>query len=261
MRAATLREVPQHPNTLRDPRSVRPLTDGAGHPRRTVVAVVDRLLRPAKARALRPVSVALSARLGPAAPTTLTAVGLLAGVAAALAAAFGSFAPALGLWLLNRLLDGLDGEVARIAGSADDRGGYLDLVADRVVYAALPLGAAAGVGGAFGSPVLVDSPWTWPLAAALLASYYVNAATVDVLAALLEKRGEGAAAHGDATSLRMPSGLVEGTETVVLMSLMLAFPAHVPLWLGLTAALVALTAAQRSVWTARALTTPLRRRA
>ena len=228
--------------------------------RRTVRTVVDRLLRPVKERALRPVSAVLASRLGPAAPLLLTAAGLAVGLAAAAAAAFGAFGVALGLWLANRLLDGLDGEVARAGAFADDRGGFLDLVADRVVYAAVVLGAAAGAGGALGGPAPVDGPWTWPLAAALLASYYVNAATVDLLAALLEKRGEGAEAVGETTSLRLPAGLVEGAETVVLVSLMLAFPAQLPLWFALTAALVALTALQRGVWAARALATASRSR-
>lgn len=214
--------------------------------------VVDRLLRPVKARLLAPPARAL-ASCGPAAATLLTAAGLAAGLAAAAAAALGAFTLALGLWLLNRLLDGLDGEVARAAGAADDRGGYLDLLADLVVYAAIPLGAAAGVGGALGGPVLLESPWTWPLAALLLASYYLNIGSLALLSALLEKRGEGATARGDATSLRMPAGLIEGTETLLLVALMLALPQQLPWWFALTAGLVLTTAAQRAAWGARAL--------
>ena len=215
--------------------------------------MVDRLLRPVKARALSPLSTALARRLGRAGADRLTGLGLLVGIAAAVAAAVGAFALALALWLANRLLDGLDGEVARQTRSASDRGGYLDLLADLVVYAALPLGAAAGASGLLGTEPLVTSPWTWPLAALVLASYYVNLGSYALLAALLEKRGQGAAARGDPTSIVMPAGLIEGTETLVLVALMLAFPAWLPVWLGITAALVALGAAQRTLWAARTL--------
>ncbi len=215
--------------------------------------VVDRLLRPVKARALSPLSAALARHLGCAGASRLTLLGLLVGLAAAAAAALGAFAWALGLWLANRLLDGLDGEVARRLHTAGDRGGYLELMADLVVYVTLPLGAAAGATGLLGAEALVTSPWTWPLAALLLASYYVNLGSYALLAALLEKRGRGAAARGDPTSLVMPAGLIEGTETLLLVALMLAFPTLLPFWFGLTAALVALGAAQRTLWAARML--------
>ena len=215
--------------------------------------MVDRLLRPVKARLLAPVSVLLAQPLVRHGALPITLAGLAVGLAAALAAALGAFPAALALWLLNRLLDGLDGEVARQLGRADDRGGYLDLLSDLVVYAAVPLGAAAGVTATFGGEALVTGPWTWPLTALLLAAYYVNLGSYAVLAALLEKRGRGAEARGDATSIVLPAGLVEGAETVLLVAAMLAFPTLLPLWLGLGAALVATTAAQRMWWAARTL--------
>ena len=183
---------------------------------------------------------------------TLAALGI--GLAAALAAALGAFPAALALWLLNRLLDGLDGEVARQLGRADDRGGYLDLLVDLTVYAAVPIGAAVGAAGLPGAAESPANAWIWPLVAALLATYYVNLGSYAFLAALMEKRGRGAAARGETTSLVMPAGLVEGFETVVLVSAMLAFPDQLPLWLGLTAVLVAITAGQRAWWATRTLT-------
>jgi phosphatidylserine synthase len=228
-------------------------TTDTEQPRSVRCDVVDRVLRPVKARVLAPVSTLLAERLGRHGALPITLAGLAVGLAAALAAAFGAFPAALVLWLLNRLVDGLDGEVARHLGRADDRGGYLDLLSDLVVYAAVPLGAAAGATATFGGEVIAASPWTWPLTALLLAAYYVNLGSFAVLAALLEKRGRGAAARGDATSVLIPAGLVEGTETVLLVAAMLAFPAFLPLWLGLGAALVAATAAQRVWWAARTL--------
>ena len=223
------------------------------HHRRTVERVVDRLLRPVKARALAPLSAVLARSLARFGAGPVTLLGLGVGLAAALAAAFGAFAAALPLWLLNRVLDGLDGEVARALGRADDRGGYLDLLTDLLVYAAVPLGAAAGATGLLGNEPLVTSAWTWPLAALLLASYYVNLGSYTLLAASLEKRGRGAAARGDPTSIVMPAGLIEGAETLLLVALMLAFPTLLPTWFALTALLVFVTAAQRAVWASRTL--------
>ncbi len=230
-------------------------TTDAEPPRSVRCAVVDRVLRPVKSRVLAPLSALLAEPLGRHGALPITMAGLAVGLAAALAAALGAFPVALALWLLNRLLDGLDGEIARHLGRADDRGGYLDLLSDLVVYAAVPLGAAAGATAAFGGEVIAASPWIWPLTALLLAAYYVNLGSYAVLAALLEKRGRGAEARGDTTSMVIPAGLVEGTETVLLVAAMLAFPSLLPLWLGLGAALVAATAAQRVWWAARTLRT------
>src|SRR3712207_3174274 len=71
----------------------------------------------------------------------LTFAGLFCGLAAALAVAFGAFGPALVALGLNRLLDGLDGAVARAKGRTD-RGGFLDIVCDFTVYGAIPLAFA-----------------------------------------------------------------------------------------------------------------------
>jgi len=228
-------------------------TTDAARLRSVRCSVVDRVLRPVKARLLAPLSALLAERLGRHGALPITLAGLVVGLAAALAAALAAFPAALALWLLNRLLDGLDGEVARHLDRADDRGGYLDLLSDLVVYAAVPLGAAAGVTATFGGEVITASPWVWPLTALLLAAFYVNLGSYAVLAALLEKRGRGALARGDTTSMVIPAGLVEGTETVLLVAAMLAFPALLPLWLGLGAALVVVTAAQRVWWAARTL--------
>jgi phosphatidylglycerophosphate synthase len=233
--------------------------------------VVDRYLRPAKARALAPLAQACRALP----PDRLTAAGLVVGLAAAGAAAVGSFGLALALWLASRLLDGLDGEVARLsqerssealpprarhlqapllpAGTlrGSDRGGFLDLVADVTVYAALTLGLAAGA-----APLAGDPGAIWPLAAFALAAYYVNITALLVTATLLEKRGLGSEARCETTSLTIPSGLIEGTETIVLLSLALVVPQYATFTLSLIALLVALTALQRVVWSLRHLPGP-----
>jgi phosphatidylglycerophosphate synthase len=215
---------------------------------RSVGGVVDRALRPVKARLLAP----LAGALADVPPAALTTVGLVVGLAAAAAAAWGAFALALGLWLVNRLVDGLDGEVARLprpGGSRQsERGAYLDVMVDLTVYAAVTVGAAAGATASLGGEPLTDPTSTWALAALLLAAYYVNLGSWTLVAALLEARGAGRGALARDTSLVMPAGLVEGVETIVLIALALALPHLMPWWFATGAALVTLTAIQRAAW-------------
>ena len=201
--------------------------------------MVDEALRTPKAMLLRPLAMRLEA--APASTVTLAAV--IVGLGAAATAAWGHHLWALVLWLLNRLLDGLDGEIARLHGGQSDWGGYLDLLADFLIYALLPIGLALSV----------PSTGVWIALALMLAGFYVNAASWMLLTVFLDKRRGNASAGGERTSLAMPTGLIEGAETVVLFALMLIFPDQLVPLLGVTAVLVAVTALQRLVWAARVL--------
>lgn len=198
----------------------------------------DPVLRPMKDRALAPVARVV----GGAAPGTITALGLAAGLAAAWSAWNGAFGLGLLLWLANRVLDGLDGVVARIQGSGSDLGGLFDLMADFTVYAAIPLAMALRPGA---------PPELAPAALVLLAAFYVNAASWMVPAALLEKGGRGAAAREESTSLTMPEGLVAGGETIVFYALFFLFPARQVVLFGVMAGLTAAGVIQRLIWARR----------
>jgi phosphatidylglycerophosphate synthase len=193
--------------------------------------VFDQRLRPIKGRLLGPVANAVAA----VPPSMVTALGLALGLTAAGLAAAGLWPLAVAAWLANRLADGLDGEVARRRGLQSDLGGYLDLVGDAVVYGAIPLGVAAGVGGEN----------AWAAAAVLLAACYVNIVTVTMLAAVLEKRGAGASTGGEPTSVTLPTGLIEGAETIALYTLFLVVPGLAVWTMTVAAVLVAVTAALR----------------
>ncbi|MGH7518830.1 MAG: CDP-alcohol phosphatidyltransferase family protein [Gemmatimonadales bacterium] len=200
----------------------------------------DDLLRAFKDRLLAPAARAL----GPSCPpAVVTLCALAAGVAAAWLAAERSYAWALAAWLANRVLDGLDGAVARVHGRASDLGGYFDILCDFAVYALVPIGLVAGAPTAEG----------WRALAILLAAFYLNAASWLYLAAVLERRGRGAAVSGQLTSVAMPAGLIAGTETIVFYTLFLLLPAQaVPLFLAM-AALVLVGVTQRAVWAGRTL--------
>jgi phosphatidylglycerophosphate synthase len=202
--------------------------------------VFDDLLRSLKDRLLAPLARALGSGCPPAAVSLLA---LAAGITAAWLAAERSYPWALAAWLLNRVLDGLDGTLARVQGRASDFGGYLDILCDFTVYALVPIGLVIGA----------PTPDAWRALSALLASFYLNAASWMYLAAVLERRGGRAAATGKTTTIAMPAGLIAGTETILFYVLFLLFPAQlVPLFLTM-AGLVLVGVTQRAVWARRAL--------
>jgi phosphatidylglycerophosphate synthase len=200
--------------------------------------VIDAQLRVQKEAVLGPVAGRLPSRIS---PISITLLAVVPGIGAALAAADGRNILAVGLWLLNRLLDGLDGTLARQRDRQSDLGAYLDILMDFLVYAAVPIGLAAHA----------DSQTTWIAAAALLAAFYVNTISWAYLSALLERRERNKSR--EYTSVTMPGGLIEGAETVVLYAIMLAVPAGAPMVFWVMAAAVAITVGQRVVWAVRNL--------
>ncbi len=176
-------------------------------------------------------------------PIAITLLALLAGIASAVAAAFAMWTVSLLLWLLNRILDGFDGTLARVQQRQSDLGGYLDIVLDFVVYAAIPLGIA----------LALESRASWLVLAVLQATFFVNAASWMYLSAVLERRGQGATSRGEMTTVTMPRGLVAGTETVVFYSLFLLWPQHFVSLAAIMAAGVTIGVTQRIVWASRHL--------
>ena len=135
--------------------------------------MLDRPVR----RLLAPALDAVGGRLAAAGvrPLAVTGAGWVAGVGACLAVGFGQWTLGLVLWLLNRLLDGLDGPVARRRG-ATDLGGFLDIVADFSIYAGFVLAVAVAV------------PDARVAALALLTAYYVSGTAFLALSSLIERR-------------------------------------------------------------------------
>jgi len=146
----------------------------------------------------------------------LTVIGLVAGLGCAAAVAAGADGLALLLLLASRLLDGLDGAVAR-ASQRTDRGGFLDIVFDFAFYGALPLGFALRDPGINALP-----------AALLLFSFYVNGASFLAFAAVAAKRGLETNVRG-VKSIYFTAGLAEGTETILAFAVMIVRPAWFPI--------------------------------
>ena len=194
--------------------------------------MLDLWLRPLKDRALEPFARRLGGRIH---PHVISVVGVLTGLTAAFLAAQTEYRAALLCWIANRALDGLDGVVSRLDGRQSDFGGYLDIVFDYIVYAAIPIGLVAGT----------PSPEAYGAGLILLASFLINAASWMYLAAILERRNLGASATGERTTITMPRGLIAGSETIVFYALFLVFPQRFPLLFDVMAGLVFLTIIQR----------------
>ncbi|MEX2124952.1 MAG: CDP-alcohol phosphatidyltransferase family protein [Woeseia sp.] len=165
--------------------------------------------------------------------TVVTGLGLAVGLLAAAAIAMQAYSTGLALILLNRLLDGLDGAVAR-ATAATDRGGYLDIVVDYVFYAGIPLAFAIS------DPARNALP-----AAALLAGFCLTCSSFLSFAAIAAIRGLQTESHGR-KSFFYSTGLVEGTETILFFLFMAAVPAWFAVLAWIFAGLCVLTAIQRT---------------
>jgi phosphatidylglycerophosphate synthase len=198
----------------------------------------DDLLRRLKDRLLAPLALFLGARIS---PNAITVAAFVAGMSAAVFAWQDRRGWALLLWIVNRVLDGLDGTQARVHDRQSDFGGYLDIMLDFVVYAAIPLA------------LMLAEPNLLRAGALLLASFFVNAASWMYLAAILERRQAGAAAQNELTTITMPPGIVAGAETVVFYTAMLAWSSARETLFVVMAALVMVNVGQRLWWARRHL--------
>ena len=166
----------------------------------------------------------------------VTLAGLVLGlVACAVVAAGWPTLWALLPLLLGRVADGLDGAVARAGGGGTDFGGYFDIFCDFVIYAAFPLAFA-----------LRDPSNALP-AAALIASFYINAASFLGFAIMAEKRGLSTQAQGK-KSLFYAAGLLEGAETIAFFAVLCLWPSGFAVAAWMFAGLCLLTAVTRMIW-------------
>ena len=141
----------------------------------------------------------------------VTVLGFVIGLGAAAAIAERAFLAGLGLLLLNRLLDGLDGAIARRRGLSD-LGGFLDIVLDFLIYSAVPFAFA-----------LADPGANALAAAFLIFSFVGTGSSFLAFAIMAAKRGIATDLRGQ-KSLYYLGGLTEGTETVAVSANAAAVP-------------------------------------
>ena len=165
----------------------------------------------------------------------LSFIGFAIGMAAAVSIAFQQWVAGLVLLLLSRLMDGLDGAVAR-ATHPTDRGGFLDITLDFVFYAAIPLAFAVA------DPAQNALP-----AAVLLASFIGTGSSFLAFAIVASQRGLTSTALPDKRFYFL-GGLTEATETLAAFVAMCLWPQwFAPIAYGF-AALCAITTVLRIGW-------------
>ena len=151
----------------------------------------------------------------------LTWMGFLLGIASAALIANHHFQVGLALLLVSRIFDALDGAVARLT-MPTDRGGFLDITLDFIVYASIPLAFA------------ISNPAANALAAAtLLFAFMGTSSSFLAYASIAAKRREIASTS---KAIRYLGGLTEAFETLLCFSLMCLFPEQfAPLAYGFSA--------------------------
>lgn len=178
-------------------------------------------------------------------PTQITILAFLSGLLSCLFATRQRVLMSLIFWFLNRALDCLDGALARHRDKASDLGGFLDLLGDFIVYSMLPMGIA------YGSD---DSSASWQAIAVLESTFHINNFILFYIAAVAEKgQAKNGKASPELTSVMMRPALVEGMESALLFTAMLAVPTSIGTLCWTMAVLVCIGIAQRTFWIIGAL--------
>lgn len=166
-------------------------------------------------------------------PNQITLTGFLIGLFAVPFIILNWWNLALGCIVLNRVFDGIDGELARYQQSRSSAGGFLDICLDFLFYASIPL--------AFG--IANSAEWGMP-AAVLLATFIGTGSSFLAFAIAAEKF------HIDRPQFANKSfyymqGLTEGTETVVVFLAFCIWPAYFPVLAYIFSAACAITVVTR----------------
>jgi phosphatidylglycerophosphate synthase len=163
--------------------------------------MIDAKLLPLQRRLLRPMALGLVTFGVRADQVTIT--GFLLGIVALPLLASEQYIWALVFILLNRLLDGIDGEVARLTITTD-RGAFLDIALDFVFYALIPLGFAL-------ANVTENA-----LAAAVLLAAFVGTGSSFLAFSLMAEKRKLHAQKFPSKGLYYLGGLTEGGETIAV---------------------------------------------
>lgn len=162
----------------------------------------------------------------------VTVLGFGVGLGGAVTIAYGELLLGLILILINRVLDGLDGALARRLGPTDF-GGFLDIVLDFLFYSAIPLSFA------------VLAPGDNAVAAAFLIFSFMGTGSSFLAFAVV------AAKHGLSTEIRgrksfyYLGGLTEGAETIAFFIACCIFPERFAMLAYIFGALCWVTTATR----------------
>lgn len=216
----------------------------------TSTAMFDITLRPLKDKIFDPLCRFIPTSVP---PLYVTAAAFLAGLLSCWLSFSNHRSASLLFWSLNRVFDCLDGAIARQRSQSSDLGGFLDLLGDFIIYSLIPIStAAAGISTTHTSN---EQQRLWIVVSMLEASFHINNFVLFYVAALIEKfKAVGMKEESrHLTSLSMRPALIEGVESALIFTAMLAKPSltlHLSLVMSV---LVALGTLQRVSWIFSAL--------
>ncbi|MDE4455042.1 CDP-alcohol phosphatidyltransferase family protein [Psychrobacter sp. DAB_AL62B] len=183
--------------------------------------MLDKYLTPIIKPLLTPIVIVLHKRSITA--DQLTVVGFLIGLLAVPLIAFEYWYAALVAIILNRILDGLDGALARYAKQSSSAGGYLDITLDFLFYAAIPFG------------FILSHPEQNAVAGALLLATFIGTGSSFLAFAIAAEKLKIDRPQFKYKSFYYLNGLTEGTETIALFIAFCIWPQHFALFATLFA--------------------------
>ena len=158
----------------------------------------------------------------------VTVTGFFIGMLSIPLLAFEHYNWALVALVLNRLADGLDGELARLQ-SATDTGAFLDIVLDFIFYSGIVFGFA------------LANPDANALAASALIFSFMGTGASFLAFAIFAERRQLASMTYPSKGFYYLNGITEGTETIAFFVLMCIWPMHFAVFAWFFAGLCAVT--------------------
>lgn len=166
-------------------------------------------------------------------PNQVTLVGFVVGVLAFPFIILNWWNMALGCIILNRVLDGIDGELARYQRSSSSAGGFLDICLDFLFYASIPL--------AFG----IADPAEWGIPAMVLLATFIGTGSSFLAFAIAAEKFQIDRPQFANKSFYYMQGLTEGTETILVFLAFCIWPQYFATLAYLFAAACAVTVVTR----------------
>jgi len=149
-------------------------------------------------------------------PDQVTLVGFIIGLLAVPLLAMQLWYWALTAIIINRILDGLDGALARYQNQSSSAGGFLDICVDFLFYASVPLGFAIAI------------PEINALPAAILLTVFIGTGSSFLAFAIPAEKLNLERPQFANKSFYFLNGLTEGTETIAFFVAFCIWPEHFP---------------------------------
>ncbi|MCG8498646.1 MAG: CDP-alcohol phosphatidyltransferase family protein [Enterobacterales bacterium] len=166
-------------------------------------------------------------------PNQATIIGFIVGILALPFIILNWWDIALGCIILNRLFDGIDGELARYQQSSSSAGGFLDICLDFLFYASVPL--------AFG----IANPVEWGVPAMVLLATFIGTGSSFLAFAIAAEKFQIDRPQFANKSFYYMQGLTEGTETILMFLAFCIWPQHFAMLAYVFAAACAVTVVTR----------------